>query len=339
MMLLQRIERLLQKKAVVLMYHRIAEPPTDPWLLSVSPAHFEQQLQVLCSRYKVISLQELITQHTRGTITSKSVCLTFDDGYRDNYLVAKPLLEKYGCPAVFFLPTHFIGSNQLFWWDELEQIMLRQPRLPVTFNLVLQGQPFAFELADESLLTLELQKKHQVWSAYTPPPTRRCQLYYTLWEKIRPLPLPEAVALTAQIRQWAAPTHPASDTDLPINARHLHGLQSQPLCSIGLHTDTHPDLASHSAQVQRSELVESIRYFQNNLGQQVHTLAYPYGRYNNTTLSLAKELDLQAAFTTFDEPVTKHADRHQLGRFQVQNWQGDKFGLQMRRWTKTWFDW
>lgn len=321
------------------MYHRIAEPPTDPWGLAVSPAHFEQQLQVLCRNYRVIGTDELIEQHARRTIPGRTVCITFDDGYRDNYLSAKPLLEKYGCPASFFLPTHFIGLNQPFWWDELERIFLRTDRLPEIFDLTLQGQPFHVEIGEEVLLTPELRQKHQTWSAYNEPPTRRCGLYYTLWKLIRPLPLPDADALTRRIGEWAGAEQPVIETELPVTVAQMQGLEAQPLFTIGLHTATHPDLASHPRNIQQQELSNSIQYFQNTLDRPVCTLAYPYGRYNDATLSLAQELHLSAAFTTFDEPVTKRSDRFQMGRFQVQNWNGQEFDLHLRRWTRTWFNW
>lgn len=337
--MLKRLHRLLQKKAVVLMYHRIAEPATDPWLLAVSPARFEQQLQVLCDQYRVISVEELIRQHAHGSIKSRSVCLTFDDGYRDNYLSAKPLLEKYGCPASFFLPARYIGSNELFWWDELDRILLRTERLPNLFAHTIHNQPVRVELEGEAVLTPELWQQHTAWSAYNPPPTRRALLYYTLWKLIRPLPHPEAAAIIEQIRQWAGSAVLPEEQEVPITMEQLHGMHAQALFHIGLHTVTHPDLASHPEADQRREITESIHYFQHHLRQPLRTLAYPYGRYNDATLSIAKELDLSAAFTTFDEPVTKQADRYQLGRFQVQNWNGREFEQHLHRWSKTWFDW
>ena len=338
-MKLQRLKRLLQKKAVVLMYHRIAGPPTDPWALSVNPVHFEQQLQVLRSKYKVISVDELIEQHAHRTLSSRTVCITFDDGYCDNYLSAKPLLEKYGCPASFFLPTHFIGLRQPFWWDELEHIFLRTNRLPETFGLMLHQQPFHVELGEEAVLTPELRQQHRTWSAYNEPPTRRCKLYYTLWELLRPLPLQEITVLIGRIREWAGPDLQVMETALPVTIEQMHGLATRPLFTVGLHTATHPDLASHPRDLQQEELLNSIRYFQHHIDRPVRTLAYPYGRYNDDTLSLAKELHLSAAFTTFDEPVTNGSSPYQMGRFQVQNWNGKEFDLHLRKWTKTWFGW
>ena len=164
-------------------------------------------------------------------------------------------------------------------------------------------------------------------------------MYYALWKWIRPLPLPDANALIERIREWAGTGQPAEETELPVTVEQMHGLGGRPLFTIGLHTATHPDLASHPRNIQREELLNSIQYFQSTIDRPVRTLAYPYGRYNGTTLSLAQELHLSAAFTTFDEPVTKGSDRYQMGRFQVQNWNGKEFDRHLRKWTRTWFDW
>jgi len=94
---------ILHKRKAVLMYHRIASPVNDYWQLCVSPENFEQQLQVI-SKYK------------------KNILITFDDGYIDNYSNARPLLEKYQLPAIFFIATGNIDSGKEFWWDQLEQL-------------------------------------------------------------------------------------------------------------------------------------------------------------------------------------------------------------------------
>ncbi|MEJ7830493.1 MAG: hypothetical protein WKF91_19950, partial [Segetibacter sp.] len=72
------------------MYHRIADINRDPWQLAVTPEHFEQNLTLLQKKFNVITVSELVEQLNNKSITSDSVCLTFDDGYADNYLFAKP---------------------------------------------------------------------------------------------------------------------------------------------------------------------------------------------------------------------------------------------------------
>src|SRR5262245_54774898 len=94
--LLQRWRRRMSGAVVVLMYHRVASVSCDPWRLCVSPDNFAQQLEVLKRKVHVISVTELSKSLEKGRLPRRGAVVTFDDGYADNLLEAKPLLEQYG---------------------------------------------------------------------------------------------------------------------------------------------------------------------------------------------------------------------------------------------------
>lgn len=102
------------------MYHSVSSGRPDPWDLCVEPHRFAEQLQVLRKLFRVVSLAELRRALAAGERLSRTVVITFDDGYRDNLLVAKPALEEQGLPATVFVTTGYVGSDRDFWWDELE---------------------------------------------------------------------------------------------------------------------------------------------------------------------------------------------------------------------------
>src|ERR1700733_9441343 len=108
----------------ILMYHRIATPEVDPWRLSVSPERFEEQVQALCMRRTILSMNAFVSRLQSGVLPHDAVALTFDDGYLDNLLQAKPILETAGVPATVFLTTGRVGSDEEFWWDELARMVL-----------------------------------------------------------------------------------------------------------------------------------------------------------------------------------------------------------------------
>jgi peptidoglycan/xylan/chitin deacetylase (PgdA/CDA1 family) len=58
-----------------------------------------------------------------GKLPARTVVVTFDDGYRDNFVNAKPLLEKHDVPATLFLTSGYIESSRGFWWDEMERVL------------------------------------------------------------------------------------------------------------------------------------------------------------------------------------------------------------------------
>jgi len=102
--------------ASILMYHRINN--YDPECLSTCVDVFEETLAILRDSYNVIPLPTLVDLISRrDAIKPGTVVITFDDGYRDNILVAAPLLRKYNLPATFFVTSQYIGTNRIFPWD------------------------------------------------------------------------------------------------------------------------------------------------------------------------------------------------------------------------------
>jgi peptidoglycan/xylan/chitin deacetylase (PgdA/CDA1 family) len=99
-----------QNRAVILMYHSVS-PDTD-YFMNVEPKNFEKQMMFLASsKREVISLSELVRRLTMKERLGSSVVITFDDGYRDNYEIAFPILKKYGFPATIFVTTGLIGKS------------------------------------------------------------------------------------------------------------------------------------------------------------------------------------------------------------------------------------
>lgn len=92
---------------IVLVYHRIIERD-DPLGLSVSPAHFAQQLGVLREGWTVVPLADATRPGT--------VAITFDDGYRDNVDAARRLV---GLPATLFISTGHVEDQRGFWWEQV----------------------------------------------------------------------------------------------------------------------------------------------------------------------------------------------------------------------------
>ena len=111
----------------ILMYHYISTPPADADAirldLSVPPERFEQHLQYLRAQgYTSIALRDLILALQSGhPLPEKAIVLTFDDGYRDNYLHAFPLLLKYGFKGTFFIITAYIDEQrpQYVSWEQV----------------------------------------------------------------------------------------------------------------------------------------------------------------------------------------------------------------------------
>jgi len=115
----------------ILMYHYLSEPPPDADVyrldLSVPPDLFAAHLDAMqAAGYTTISLYDLIDYLTLGTpLPDKPVVITFDDGYRDNYENAFPLLQERGMQATFFVITDFIDEErpQYMTWEMAREML------------------------------------------------------------------------------------------------------------------------------------------------------------------------------------------------------------------------
>lgn len=96
----------------ILYYHSVSHLPVRS---SVAPDAFAEQMAYLHQHgYQVLPLAEAVRcLASRASFPEKSVCLTFDDGFLDNYEQALPILERMQFPATIFLAASFIGSGQL----------------------------------------------------------------------------------------------------------------------------------------------------------------------------------------------------------------------------------
>lgn len=101
----------MSAKAIpILMYHHVTPAPG---LVTVSPQTFDQQMQVLSRNgYRAIGCDQLLAfVEGRDALPDKSVLITFDDGYLDNYVYAHPILARYGLKASVFVVTSWIGQG------------------------------------------------------------------------------------------------------------------------------------------------------------------------------------------------------------------------------------
>ncbi|MFH1867924.1 MAG: polysaccharide deacetylase family protein [Candidatus Omnitrophota bacterium] len=107
----------------VLMYHNIDENYRES-KLSVSPESFKRQMKFLkMFNYNIVSLNELTgLLKAKKPIPYKTVAITFDDGYKNNYTAAYPVMKKYNIPASIFVVVSKVGREDRAGWDELRQM-------------------------------------------------------------------------------------------------------------------------------------------------------------------------------------------------------------------------
>lgn len=107
--------RVVEPRITVLLYHRVSDDARDN--LTVGVAQFERQMALLRKHCTVLSLTEVLAPGAVRRSSRPLVAVTFDDGYRDNFLNAAPVLVRHRIPCAFFVSTGIVGSDKAFPHD------------------------------------------------------------------------------------------------------------------------------------------------------------------------------------------------------------------------------
>ena len=328
---LQRIARQLRNRflptALILAYHRIAEMPSDPQLLCISPANFADHLEHLQQHYQIISLTALGQALTAGKMPNKAVIVTFDDGYADIFWNAKPLLERYDIPATLFVTSGYIDQNREFWWDVLERCLLLPESLPDSLTLVIEGNTYSWQINSSKDYTA----KWDVTMGFYP--TSRHQCYCQLYEMLRPMNNASRQETLNELLRWASCLGDARPDYRALNLNELRRLAESSLIEIGAHTVNHIMLAAQPAGVQLSEINKSKQHLEEMLGIPITSFSYPYGKpdaVNEDTVRLIRDAGFELACANFPAPVTLRSDTLWLPRCLMRNCDGDEFAHRLR---------
>lgn len=314
-----RLKKFRQQKAVILMYHQVCERKDDPWELAVHPNHFYAQLEYLRKNFEVLSVTDL----AEGVVSHKlrtAVAITFDDGFRDNYINAAPLLDWLEVPATFYVPTTAMQDGKIYWWDTLQRIIFDSHRLPHRLDIDISGERLEFCFCSDHILNNKLANQIRGWNFSLPIPNERVLLYMTLWQRIIPLGYTQQHVLLDEIRAWAGYGEVVSLEGVTMSVREIQMLGQNPLFTIGAHSVHHTMLSEKDAAEQAYEVKESKRQIETWLGKPVNGFAYPYGNYNEVTRGLLKESGFCYAVSAEPKAVTVEDDPFALPRFQVKNW-------------------
>lgn len=308
---LQGVRRFIDRRLygaapVILMYHRVADIPVDPWGLAVHPARFEEQIDALTHVRRVVHLHNLVeAEHSRSSRDKPLAAVTFDDGYHDVYSNARKILQRYGCPMTLFVTTGAIESDREFWWDATSRIFLETEMLPAS-------------------LAMEIAGKAIHWSV---PPfaqrEERKKIFEEIWARLRVLEHESQLAHIEQLGRWAGCDLTAREEHRVMTRAEVRSI-SDDLITVGAHTVTHPTLPAHSIEVQYREIAESRKACEELVDGPVSAFAYPFGDYSSATMSAVRDAGFSIACTVETGVVRPGADPMKLPRLYVGDWKGDE---------------
>jgi len=288
----------------VLMYHRVL-PAADPLTGEVHAQHFNAQMRALRDYFTVLPLAEAVERLAAGTLPSKAVAITFDDGYADNALIALPILKAHGLHATFFVADGFLSGGRMFNDTVIEAV--RRVAGPV-LELGFAGLPPSIAVGS--------------------PDERRAAIGRILGV-VKYLAPPERAVAVERIARLAASPLP---DELMMTAEQVRSLADAGM-DVGGHTVNHPILARVDVETARREIDDNRRTLRAITGRDPTLFAYPNGTpvkdYAYVHTQLARAAGYKAAVTTSWGAADTHCDPYQLPRFTPWDREPKRFAVRI----------
>jgi peptidoglycan/xylan/chitin deacetylase (PgdA/CDA1 family) len=277
---------------LILMYHRVVDDMgagteyTQPGI-AVSTRSFERQIAFLSRRYTILPLRQLADRLRSGTaIPPRTVVITFDDGWRDNFTLAYPILRKYNAPATIFVSTDFIETNQKFWF------------LRMGYYLT-EGKLAVGQLADilEELFggTSGGHREQPLTRDYLEWLASDHDRFIEALKDLDGSGMKRAIALLVNRTGLTDDKWP--DRRWTLSWEEMKGMDPS-LIEIGSHGLSHQILTTMTPAEIRRELVDSKLLIEERTGRPVTSIAYPNGNHDEAIRRLTKEAGYTCGIAT-----------------------------------------
>ncbi|HYW47147.1 MAG TPA: polysaccharide deacetylase family protein [Bryobacteraceae bacterium] len=265
---------------MILNYHRIGNSGDtlyDPGVFSATAEEFDEQVGFLKRRFHMAGLDEAVAMANGESPLRTSVLITFDDGYLDNYTSAFPVLRSHGVPGLFFLPTAFVGTCHLPFWDVIAYIV-RQSRKKVI--CLEYPEPARFDLETEGVPNSLMKILRLYKSPATTQPDRFLEDLQNACQS--PAPPPES---ERRFLNWE-------------EAREMHRAGM----AFGSHTHNHEILSKLPPARQCEELRQSRQILEREFRCPIDVLSYPDGgrnAFSAETIDALRQNGYRAAFSYY----------------------------------------
>lgn len=222
--------------------------------LAITPEILEQIIIKLKQKgYQFISLDELhaIIQSVKMP-KQKCICITLDDGYRDNVTYGIPIFKKYNVPFTIYVTNCFPNKTAHFWWYWLEEKVQNEA------VIVWEGRTYVTQTQDQQRVA-----------------------YNAIRESIKNASQAEREKYAEDYFGKTKNEIERSANELALSWEELNELKKEPLATIGAHTIHHLSLAHQTNEEMMFEVKQSKTELENKLKIKIEHFAYPYGSSND----------------------------------------------------------
>lgn len=222
-------------------------------MMEIAPEDLQKLIEEVLGRgYDIVALDD-VHQILNGQRKNKRfAAFTFDDGYLDNYTLARPIFARYKAPFAVYIATSFVSNTNALWWYRLEHLVLHRRQLAFSHD----SKRFEFDLSSA-------QAKEKAFDAIA--------------TTIRQFGTAERRSFLENL--FAGETD-FTKTNLMMNWNQVKELASDPQITIGAHTVGHYDLNKLTDAEALHEITESRRIIAERTGCKVEHFSYPFGGRN-----------------------------------------------------------
>lgn len=316
---LRWVQNRIDPPAVILIYHRVTRLSRDPQQLAVSPEHFREQVEIIKGEYEPVDADTFaFNLKQRRKFSPKTLLITFDDGYADNYLEAWPILEAFQVPALFYITTSLPGTSEEIWWDELERILMTGSSLPSELQLSSLPEGGRFATVNEDNLKASYLKLQNYLRFRTPDQIQE---------------------ILGELRSWAGAGREGRPTHRFLEPEQIHSLSRSPGTLLGCHTHRHPALGLLPFEQQLEEIRTSRKILESWTGLDIRHFSYPFGSrkflgtrryYNRDSIRACRELGFSMVCANYYGQVHSWSNPLVLPRCLVRDWNGTEFRSRLK---------
>ena len=290
------------------MYHRVLNKEEISASYSqtgiiVSKKTFAIQMEYLKKHFNVISLIDTIQNLKFKThFRSRSCLVTFDDGWKDNYKNAFPILKKNHIPAVIFLPTDFIGTNKLFWQERLTKLLL------VLYENYSNNSDFKIK----NFGVLNSEDIAAILSTSTKEINEKISKFVSLQKSQKKI---EVDNLIQRLESFLKVSSNTFEHTFFLNWDEIRIMAKNGI-DFGSHGKSHKILTNDEVDIQQ-ELKDSKNVIEDELKTKVNSFSYPNGNYSEEVVNLVKKNGYEIAFGTESGFVSPNDDPYTLKRINI----------------------
>ena len=281
---LEKIFSMIPKnKALVIMFHGVA-PEIDPNLNGrhMQAKQFETLLCYLKNTFNVVSFVDLMENKNNGQVfNKKTIAITFDDGFENNYNCAFPILQKLSLPATFFVLTGGLENESFVNWPDTFELIHRYTSVP---SIELNG--ITFDRKGKMFFSKDLQCKESDYFKGLG------EERYDMLEALKTAVEFEKILQKAPKSTWKLMTK-----------SQIRDMSKSGIIEIGSHTHMHHNLGLIQHELAYKEMERSKKLLEDIIEQPVHSIAFPDGSYTNSVKkqALACGYKYLAAVTSHEE--------------------------------------